>query len=326
MKPLVDEIVRQCEQGGRVALCTVVATRGSTPQSRGAKMLVLQAGNTLGTLGGGCVEAEVRKRALELLSAGTSKLLSFSLDHDYGWDDGLICGGNMDIFVHVVGPEELPTYASISTALSNEQPATFEFRYTSEGEEHRYAEDLGPPPVLVIAGAGHVGQALATVAAELEFRVDVIDDRPEFASKERFPRARNIIVGEIEQKLREYPIDSTTYLVIVTRGHKNDGRALAAVIDRDAKYIGLIGSKRKVKAIMDDLAAQGVDHARLLRVHGPIGLDIAAVSVPEIAVSIAAEIIAVRRGREDAPARPMKIDAVQLQQWLGRSREAKKAD
>jgi xanthine dehydrogenase accessory factor len=298
----------------------VVATHGSTPQRRGAKMLVLEAGNTLGTLGGGCVEAEVRKQSLELLAAGTSKLLSFSLDHDYGWDDGLICGGVMDIFVQVVSGDEAREFAAIATALGNEQPATFEFRYTSEGEEHRYAEDLGPPPVLVIAGAGHVGQALATLAGELEFRVDVIDDRPEFASKERFPRARRIIVGDIEQTLRDYSIDAETYVVVVTRGHKNDGRALAAVINSDAKYIGLIGSKRKVKGLFDELAAQGVERARLMRVHGPIGLDIGAVSVPEIAVSIAAEIVAVRRGRGDEPARPMKMDSEQLQKWLERKR------
>jgi len=320
MKAIAREIVRRCSHGERVALCTVVGTKGSTPQARGAKMLVLAGGQTLGTLGGGCVEAEVRSQAIKLLSTGTSKALRFSLDHDYGWDDGLICGGNMEIFIDVLRDRDVDRFAEIADALEQERSATFEFRYAIDEREQRYIEDLGPPPVLVIAGAGHVGQALAALAAELEFRVDVIDDRVEYLTEARFPRARARIIGEIESALREYPINADTYVVIVTRGHRNDGRALAAVVSSPAKYVGLIGSKRKIKAIMDDLAAQGVDRSSLLRVHAPIGFDIGAVTVPEIALSIAAELVAVRRGCADRAVEPMKIQPAQLEQWLDRER------
>ncbi|HSV13032.1 MAG TPA: XdhC family protein [Tepidisphaeraceae bacterium] len=320
MKAIAREIVRRCSHGERVALCTVVGTKGSTPQARGAKMLVLAGGQTLGTLGGGCVEAEVRSQAIKLLSTGTSKALRFSLDHDYGWDDGLICGGNMEIFIDVLRDRDVDRFAEIADALEQERSATFEFRYAIDEREQRYTEDLGPPPVLVIAGAGHVGQALAALAAELEYRVDVIDDRVEYLTEARFPRARARIIGEIESALREYPINADTYVVIVTRGHRNDGRALAAVVSSPAKYVGLIGSKRKIKAIMDDLAAQGVDRSSLLRVHAPIGFDIGAVTVPEIALSIAAELVAVRRGCADRAVEPMKIQPAQLEQWLDRER------
>jgi xanthine dehydrogenase accessory factor len=320
MKTLAEEIVRRCANGERVAFCTVAATKGSTPQERGAKMLVLQGGQTMGTLGGGCVEAEVRRQALELLASGTSKALRFSLDHDYGWDDGLICGGMMEIYVRVLHGREAEPFERIATALGEDRSATLDFRYVIEGEDKRYTEDLGPPPTLLIAGAGHVGQALARLAVDLDFRVDVIDDRAEFASEARFPSARRRIVGEIEQELKEYTINADTYVVIVTRGHRNDGRGLAAVAGSPAKYVGLIGSKRKVKAILDDLAQQGVDRSWLMRVHAPIGLNIGAVTVPEIALSIAAELVAVRRGRENTPAAPMKIDTSQLEQWLERKK------
>jgi xanthine dehydrogenase accessory factor len=151
----------------------------------------------------------------------------------------------------------------------------------------------------------------------LDFRVTVIDDRPEFASADRFPKA-TCIVGEIETELSRQPIDASTYIVIVTRGHRNDGQALRAVINSNAKYIGLIGSKAKVKTIFDDLVAQGVSAEKLLRVHAPIGLNIGSVSVPEIAVSIAAELVAVRRGRDNTAAKPMKLDEAEMKQWLAR--------
>jgi xanthine dehydrogenase accessory factor len=224
----------------------------------------------------------------------------------------------MEVFVDVLRDRDVERFENIANALAAERSAVLEFRYqTQECAEKRYTEDLGPPPVLVIAGAGHVGQALAKLAVDLDFRVDVIDDRAEYASAERFPCVRQRIVAEIEPTLREYPINADTYVVIVTRGHRNDGRALAAVAESAAKYVGLIGSKRKVKTILDDLATQGVDREWLMRVHAPIGLDLGAVTVPEIAVSIAAEIIAVRRGREGASA-AMKIDEQQLTQWLDR--------
>src|SRR4051794_35339030 len=182
MQPLLDEICKRCENNERVALCTVVGSRGSTPQEKGAKMLVLADGATLGTLGGGCVEAEVRKQAITLLSNNESKLLDFHLDHDYGWDDGLICGGIMDIFVQVIDRERIGQFRAIRDALSSSRGTQFRIQYKLAGVEKEYVEELGPPPTLVIAGAGHVGQALGSLATSLDFSVTVIDDRADYAS------------------------------------------------------------------------------------------------------------------------------------------------
>jgi xanthine dehydrogenase accessory factor len=317
MAELFEQLVDQVSRGGRVALCVVVATRGSTPQQRGAKMLVLSSGCTVGTLGGGCVEAEVRRVTLELMAAGESRLISFSLDHDYGWDDGLICGGVMDVLVTVVtSPEQAAPFAGIADAMATQRGARLELVDPASGRT--FVEELGPPPVLVIAGAGHVGQALATTAATLGFVVDVLDDRADFACRERFPSARRFVVAEVEQALRAYPADEQTYIVIVTRGHRHDGQALEAALGSPARYVGLIGSKSKIKQIFDDLHERGVPLDMLLRVHAPIGLDIGAVSVQEIAISIAAELVAVRRGRENVSAPPMKMNARELERWLKR--------
>jgi xanthine dehydrogenase accessory factor len=318
MDRLLEELVTRCGRGECVALCTVVATRGSTPQASGARMLLLGDGRTIGTLGGGCVEAEVRRRAIELLSTSTSMLLTFRLDHDYGWDDGLICGGTMDIFVEVIGTGEVARFERVAQQLRNGQPASLEIRYTTDGVERVYSETLEPAARLVIAGAGHVGQALAAIATGLGFDITVIDDRADYASIERFPLAKQHIIGDIETELSRLAVDERSYIVIVTRGHRNDGRALAAVVNSGARYVGLIGSKRKIKTIFDDLVADGVPIEALCRVHAPVGLEIGAVTVPEIAVSIAAELVAVRRGRGGVAAAPMKFDGQRLGEMLSK--------
>src|SRR5688572_10910791 len=201
MDRVLDEIVSRCTRGERVALCTVVATRGSTPQESGARMLLVGDGRTIGTLGGGCVEAEVRRRAIELLATNRSTLLTFRLDHDYGWDDGLICGGTMDIFVEVLGRADVERFQCVAHRLRDGHPAKLEIRYTAEGAERVYAGEIEPPARLVIAGAGHVGQALAVIAPGLGFDVVVIDDRADYACAERFPLAKQHIVGDIETEL-----------------------------------------------------------------------------------------------------------------------------
>jgi xanthine dehydrogenase accessory factor len=168
---------------------------------------------------------------------------------------------------------------------------------------------------LIIAGAGHVGRALGKIAGDVGFQLTVIDDRADYACGQWFPGAK-CVVGEIDLELSRCEIDARTYIVIVTRGHKNDGRALAAVVRSPAAYIGLIGSKRKVHTILTDLHAHGVSIEQLARVHAPIGLEISAVTPAEIAVSIAAELIAIRRGRGDVPATPMKATEAQLRRWV----------
>jgi xanthine dehydrogenase accessory factor len=317
MEFLLTEIVHRCCAGEKLALCVLVRARGSTPQRLGAKMLVLGDGKTLGTLGGGCVEAEVKSKALGQLADGTTATLhAFRLDNDYGWDDGLICGGSIDVHVRVLGAADMPEFQKLLSEIRARRPAEFVLELGPGGFQERYTEILEPSPMLVIVGGGHVGQALAALAGPLDFELAVIDDRPDFISRERFPSASRRILGEIETELARLPIDPQTYVVIVTRGHRNDGRALAAVVNSPARYIGLIGSKRKIKTIFDDLTQQGVALENIARVHAPIGLEIAAVTPAEIAVSIAAELIAVRRGRDGLAAPPMKIGEVQLRSWL----------
>lgn len=305
MNPFVNlfrSLARQVEQRRRVALCTVVGSYGSTPQAAGAAMLLHENMTTEGTLGGGCVEAEVRKRAFELLQRNESGLLTFQLDHDYGWDDGLICGGTMRVAVSTIRTEaDAGQYESAAVLLEKGVAANVSLRVSPSDMLEEYRLHIEAPARLIIAGAGHVGCELARMAAALDFDVTVIDDRADLCSPARLPPPIHAVVGDIAQTLRVQPINENTYIVVVTRGHNHDEQALHAVIDSPARYIGMIGSRRKVKLIFDDLIALGVDGARLERVHAPIGLSIGAVTVPEIAVSILAQLVEVRR--KDKPTR-----------------------
>jgi xanthine dehydrogenase accessory factor len=319
---LLPAIFDRLARGERVALCTVVRTRGSAPQSAGAAMLVTAGGQTQGTLGGGCVEAEVRIRALKLLQrpqGESDRLLVFRLDNDYGWDDGLVCGGVMDVAVQVLDADA-PHAARLREAaarLASREPTTLGIAVADEaGGAHTFEISITPPPVLVIAGAGHVGQALARIAAPAGFELVVIDDRSDLATPQRFAGAR-VVIGEIDRELARLATDAATYVVIVTRGHRHDAAALAAVIAKPAAYVGLIGSKRKVRRILEGLHRAGTSLETLSRVRAPIGLAINAVTPGEIAVSIAAELIAVRRGAT-LPAGPMRLSDERLRAWVTR--------
>ncbi|MDB5294318.1 MAG: pucA [Phycisphaerales bacterium] len=314
MIDVLPDILRRVDAGQPVALCTVVRTRGSAPQKAGAVLVVAQDGGTSGTIGGGCVEAEVRTRALRLLAAAgpapvpAGRLFTFKLDHDLGWDDGLVCGGTMEVAVEVIdSPAAAVGLRRAAADLAAERTATVTVFATDDaGRTAAFERAVLPTPSLVIAGAGHVGAALAAVARLTDFRVTVIDDRPDLASASRFPGA-DCIIGEIEEVLARFPITPHTYVVIVTRGHRRDGRALAAVVNSPAAYVGLIGSRRKIVTIFEELAAAGVPRDALRRVRAPIGLDVGAVTPAEIAVSIAAELVAVRRGAGDRAAGPMRL-------------------
>lgn len=164
-----------------------------------------------------------------------------------------------------------------------------------------FIETVEAPAVLIIVGGGHIGQALAQIGALCGFSVAVVDDRPDYASRERFPEADNVICGDFTKVLSEYPITTNTFIVIVTRGHKQDEISLRAVARSPARYIGMIGSRRRVTAVLQHLLAEGVPRAAIERVHTPIGLDIGAETPAEIAVSIIAEIIKERRGGSALP-------------------------
>ena len=294
--PVLEGMLGEVQAGRRCVLCSVVSTKGSTPQAAGATLLLREDLTTLGTLGGGCVEAEVVKRAWRTLAAGTGEIMEFVLDHDYGWDDGLICGGSMQIAcMPVTAQLNLQPYSAALEQARARQIAAFPVRVAVENAAREYRITLEVPPRLIIAGAGHVSQALARLAAGLDFEITVIDDRADYAAPARFPAGVNLITRDIAAALRAQPLDHESYVVIVTRGHQHDYQALEAVVESEAGYIGMIGSKRKIRMIYDDLKERGVASEKLERVHSPIGLSINAVTVPEIAVSIAAQLIEHRR-------------------------------
>jgi xanthine dehydrogenase accessory factor len=245
------------DRGDEVALVTIVSSTGSTPQRVGAKMLVYADGRTVGTIGGGCYENDAFWKAREAIKARRPLNVRYELTDDIAEESGLICGGQMEVFI----------------------------------------EPVEPSPDLYIFGAGHVGYFLGRMAHETGFRVHVIDDREKFASTDRFGEGIDVIVEDIPSWLQSHTLGSTTYAVIVTRGHKHDLDALRALVQTPLRYVGLIGSRAKVKRIFDALREDGTAPDTLRTVHAPIGLDIGAITPQEIAVSILAELIAVKHGK-----------------------------
>jgi len=259
----VEEVYRAlldtAQSGEPVALVTLVETKGSTPREAGAKMLVHSDGSTVGSIGGGAMEAKAVSDALAFMSDGESRLVDYSLmgrDGDLG-----LCGGEVKVFIEVVMPK----------------------------------------PTLLIAGAGHISQSLAKQGTLLGFRVVVGDDRRDYATRERFPNVGRVEVVELEEFVRDIDITEHCYVVIATRGHEHDEVVLRQVVSTPAAYIGLVGSQRKVAAIFEHLLGEGIPEESLARVHAPIGLDIGAAKLDEIALSIMAEILMIRRGGTGQP-------------------------
>jgi xanthine dehydrogenase accessory factor len=265
---LFEEIVRMRRAGERGALATIVHTNGSIPSFESSRMLVRDDGSIAGTIGGGCVEADVWAAAKDVIESEQPRKMTFNLNHDAEYDSGLICGGTLEIFV----------------------------------------EPILPQPNLYIFGGGHVSSAVARAASATGFTITVIDDRETFANQERFPMARELYTSYQEAYDKLQP-NSASYLLIVTRGHKDDMRVLAWAVRTQARYIGMIGSKRKVLSVYQALEREGYSPSEFERVHAPVGLDIGALTPEEIAISITAELIAVRRNSENAPRKTIKLVA-----------------
>jgi xanthine dehydrogenase accessory factor len=263
-----EALTRALARGEDAALVTIVSANGSTPQRVGAKMLVFPDGRTVGTIGGGCYENDAFWKAKDAIQSRKPRLVKYDLNDDFAQENGLVCGGQMQVYI----------------------------------------EPLEATPQLYVIGAGHVGFHLARLAHTIGFKTHILDDREKFANTERFPDAEEVIVDTIPDWLHRADLPSSAYVVIVTRGHTHDLDALRALAARDLRYLGLIGSKAKVKRIYDVLLAEGMPLECLHRVNAPVGLDIGAVSPEEIAVSILAELIAVRRGKIQEP----KVAAVSM--------------
>jgi xanthine dehydrogenase accessory factor len=257
---IYEEIVRLRHEGRRSALATITNVHGSIPSYRSAKMLVREDGSILGTIGGGCVESEVWQTAREVIEQEKPRTLSFDLNHNPKYDTGLVCGGTLEVFI----------------------------------------EPILPAAIVYVFGAGHIAYSLYQIARIAGFEVVITDDRETYANRERYPEAREIIAAEFDEVVKQIHPTESSFIVIATRGHRGDMRVLEWAIEQPARYIGMIGSRRKTLAIYQELEKQGVNPEKFDRIHAPIGFDIGAGTPEEIAVSIAAEMIAVRRNAQSA--------------------------
>jgi xanthine dehydrogenase accessory factor len=265
---LFEEIVRMRRAGQRAALATIVHTNGSIPSFESSRMLVREDGTISGTIGGGCVEAEVWAAAKEVMQKEAPRKMVFSLNNDASYDSGLICGGTLEVFV----------------------------------------EPILPQPIVILFGGGHVSTALAKSASDAGFGICVVDDRETFANRDRFPMAQEIFTS-FDEAFAQLKPNSSNYLVIVTRGHKEDMRVLAWAVRTDARYIGMIGSKRKVLSVYKALEKEDYRPEEFERVFAPMGLDIGALSPEEIAVSVVAELIAIRRNAQNATHKKLNVES-----------------
>jgi xanthine dehydrogenase accessory factor len=261
MNTIYEAITEAIRHREAVALATIVQTQGSTPRQVGTKMLIRPDGSSMGTVGGGALEAAIIEAAQEALGEGKSRLVHYGLRADQHEEDLGVCGGDLEVFIDVIAPQL----------------------------------------TLLLIGAGHVAVPLAQLAHLLGFRTVVFDDRAEYANRDRFPQAEEVRVEDFEAGLRALDITPSTWVVIASRSHESDATALRAVVESPAAYIGLLGSRRKVSLIFKALREEGVGEERLARVYAPVGLDLGAETPEEIALSIMAEIIMLRQGGEGRP-------------------------
>jgi xanthine dehydrogenase accessory factor len=366
MNDIFAEILRLQQQGQRGALCTIISSKGSLPMSGKAKMLVGEDGTMVGTVGGGCLEADVWAEAQRVVKRDISKIAAFILTEQHAGESGLNCGGKVEIFIEPVVPERMQAVfeeiarlraqgekGAIATVISSRIPAAMKVksklllradgttlgsigeggfiedcvRQKAEevmrqdyltvlqfeiGDEEAqrwglepgetldvFVEPIVAIPTLYLFGGGHVSLQIARIAKMVGFKIVVIDDRPAFANKERFPMADDTRVEDLYTVFERLKIDDQSYIVAVTRGHQHDEPVIEQAIRTEARYIGMIGSKRKISRMWKKLIERGADKNRLAQVHAPIGLEIGADTPEEIAVSIVAQLIQSRRGRKD---------------------------
>lgn len=340
---ICQNVVELIDSGEVFAVALILKAEGSTPRKAGVRAIIEKTGKIHGTLGGGLVEAEAQRRAVE--ACRTKQPVVFDM-HLYGADrtaDVPICGGSMRILVEPTAAKDRASYAGMAEAVRNRQRGVMLTTVRTEAQTEVRAqwfvqeaipsdavfpgaekirscmvhetpqlfiepsggasptlqvmvEPVIPKPLLLIAGGGHIGQALALQASLVGFDVTVIDDRAEFTDPALYPDGTATRCGDIPEQIAAGPIASDTYIVIVTRGHKLDAEALETCIYKPVAYVGMIGSRRKVALMRQNFTESGIATAEQFdRVFTPIGLDIGAVTVPEIAASITAELIAVRR-------------------------------
>jgi xanthine dehydrogenase accessory factor len=299
MNNIFQTLANAARAGDRVTLGIITGVKGSSPQKLGAKAVFQPDGRIHGTLGGGCLEAEIQHRAIEALRSGTPATFELLLDHDFGWDDGLVCGGKV---TGVILPDAQATGETFWATLADRSTphawgvtsnlAIASLPASAEAAGWLYRETVSPPCALWIAGAGHIAQAVAPLALQLDFAVSVFDDRPALANRQFFPGEVTLYADVWEKLLELTPSAAASFGLIVTRGHRHDALVLRSWIHRPFAFLGMIGSARKARTIFEHFADENLaTPEQLRRVACPVGLEISSQTVPEIAVSIVAQLI-----------------------------------
>ena len=309
MRDVLDAVERWRADGKAVALATVVATRRSAPRPLGSKLAVSETGELAGSVSGGCVESDVATQATEVLASGRPRLVSYGIADEDAWEVGLPCGGEIDVFLErVEGEMPDPETAQVAfTVVDGERVG--ERWLSTNGEvtrtglheikgERVFAEVLGPPPLLLVFGAVDLAEELCRAANGLGWRTIATDARARFATRERIPSAGELVVAWPEEALERFPPDDRTAVVVLTHEERWDVPAIMGALASDAFYVGAIGSRRTQERRRKRLLEEGVPAEQLERLSGPAGLDLGAATSAETALSILAEILAIRAGRE----------------------------
>jgi len=347
MDELFTDLEKLAKVEKRVAMATLVGTRGTSPKREGAKMWVGEEGRILGSVTiGGCVDARVIADAEKALATSEPRLLQVDLDNEDAWEMGLSCAGSLDVLIEpfdLTSPNNMliETYHAVRSAIEQGKTVAivtplkdgaqrlllFEDENTDSDDELRkvafelmrkrksatvsigdppvevFIEVHGPPPTLIIFGAGHLSMPLVNLAHDLGLKTIVVDGRPRFATRERFPEADELLIGIPSEIARTLSYNSSTFVVLTAHDYKYDLPVLKVVLPAGAAYVGLLGSKRRGKAIKAFLKEGGMEESLLDCLHVPTGLDIGADSAPEIALSILAEAVAIKSGRRGASLR-----------------------
>ncbi len=322
---IIENICSNLKQGRAGVIATIIKGTGSTPQARGAKIFMDEYGSVTGSIGGGCVEAEAWQEAKKIIRSGETKIIRYTMNNTQVAEEGMLCGGTVEIFIEPVLHRHFDLYKEYLRCLNGSHHCKIITKtggcyskslITSDGRilgdrpddsvlsrlkgnddnqlyfiDEFLVELSMPGNRLFIYGAGHVSQFISRIARMIDFEVTVIDDRISFANKERFPEADNIIVNYFTEAINGINFTKADFHVIVTRGHSHDAEVLREVLKKPSAYIGMIGSKRKIKLVYDFLKNSGLDSSLVERVHAPIGIDVSAVTPQEIAISIAGELI-----------------------------------
>ena len=332
MKDTIYEVIQgYMDEGKTGSIATIISRDGSSPRDVGAKMFIGEDGNIHDTIGGGSLEYEVQKQAISTMGTIKPQFIKIKMDSEEVASDGMICGGNVEIFLEPTLEKHRQLYQRLEyleksgekgvlitsfwgefqkTLIENDMKITgdqmdtgsdytlfqkYISNITPQVTSETLIETIHPSPPLYIFGAGHVSQFIAPLATNVGFQVTVIDDREEFANRERFPDAYDVRVEEFQGVFDHLAFTGEEYVVIVTRGHQYDRDVLEKSLQRETNYLGMIGSKRKVQMILEQMVEYGYDKKKVNGVYSPIGLSIKAETPQEIAVSIVAELIKVRR-------------------------------